>query len=316
MQTRLWFIASTVLFCSLLSPLTRATTSKGFQEISTHAMVSLGDSLTAATLADTSLVPRAGDPPMTWKDIHDRALYDNKLTLSWASGSQINSHRELLRAYLNKNSSKPIDLQMLNLSVPGARAKDIEPQVDQLILELKKGKISQIEYITLFIGNNDVCSTDTPSGTPDQKLRDQLKKAFKKLAQIHQNTPLRILMVGMPRIADLGFPEIRKAEVIRGMNCELVRDVLLKYCPQITRWKDSNDYQRAAQVVADKVQTLQEIAQDLQNQYPGSMEIVFTDALQNFPISRDLLAIDCFHPNDVGQQKVSDLLWQAQPWFK
>jgi lysophospholipase L1-like esterase len=283
--------------------------------VPTHLMVSLGDSLTAATLADTSLIPRPGEVPIDWKDIPQRALYDNKLTLSWASGTQIDSHYELIKNHIQKNRSN-VHLAMWNFSVPGARAAGIEAQVDQLITELKKGTISKVEYVTLFIGNNDACSSDSPVGTPNVKMRESIEKAFKKLALIRQQDPIKVLMIAMPRIADLGAPDIRHAEVIKGMTCELVRDVLLKYCPKLTRWNTQAEYLRAAQVVTEKVDLLRTLAQEFQARYPQNFVIHFSDALQTFPISRDLLAIDCFHPNDLGQQKVADLLWNSQPWYK
>jgi hypothetical protein len=147
-------------------------------------------------------------------------------------------------------------------------------------------------------------------------MRESIEKAFKKLALIRQQDPIKVLMIAMPRIADLGAPDIRHAEVIKGMTCELVRDVLLKYCPKLTRWNTQAEYLRAAQVVTEKVDLLRTLAQEFQARYPQNFVIHFSDALQTFPISRDLLAIDCFHPNDLGQQKVADLLWNSQPWYK
>src|SRR5439155_825991 len=123
----------------------------------------------------------------------------NKTTYSWTSGSKISSHFERLKEYLRKSRPQTF-LEVYNVSVPGATAKNLPKQVGKIVAKMKTGKFRALKYVTLMIGANDSCDD-----TPDDEFESSLLKTFEKLAEINQNEPIYVMVAGAPRIADVGM---------------------------------------------------------------------------------------------------------------
>lgn len=285
----------------------------------TYLMGAIGDSISAASLADTSAVSQSatkGRSPavaLTPGELSARSLYENKGTFSWASGQDILSHFELLSSYL-QGQADPSRLEVLNEAVPGDTTDDIGKQVGNLVWAMNGGQYSALKYVTLMIGANDACSTETPEGTPDARMRQNLMNFFAELAWIHQAEPIHVLVSSLPNIPQLGRPEIRDHSTLMGMSCEEVRSKILGFCTSLTTWNGEAEYESKLAIVEDKNHVLNQAVQDASAQYP-SLRIVYSSSLFKQKISIDMLAADCFHPNQAGQQMLSELLWRDQPWF-
>ena len=275
-------------------------------------LASLGDSLTAASLADTSLT----HPVVADRDkILDRSWkWENRKTLSWASGEKIKAHNEYLGDYLAQHGDT-VDLDTLNVANPGNRADDLENQAQKVVDKMESGDYQELTYITLLIGANDACSDETERGTPISDFKASVHKALKKLSEIKQATPLRILVSSIPKIADLAVPEIRHRRVYPGLTCHDIRVKVFHECNPLLNWKTEEEHQQKNGVVKSFNDALKEVVAEAKQLYPN-MTAVYSSALWDAQITAELLAVDCFHPNRDGQQLVSNQLWQDQPWFR
>lgn len=282
-------------------------------------MASLGDSLTAASLANlplrsTSIETDPKGPIKEWLDrqFSDGYVVANKASLSWASGTQIDSHFLKLQRYL-KGRGDESSLEILNLAFPRDTSDDLENQVRQLIQVIQSGKYSALKYVTLMIGSNDACSHGADPLVLE-RIRKNILNVFKKLSEIRQNEPIRILVIGIPQITDLGVDSIRKQRHPLGRDCAYIRDEVLHFCSSLLNWKTSGERQQKEWVVEQINRLLSEASEDASWYYPN-LDVHFTSRLSKIAIHPDLLAIDCFHLDQIGQAQVSEELWNEQPWF-
>jgi len=273
---------------------------------------SLGDSMTAATLAGTSL-DNYDNMLMTIEDYFGNTLLENKSTYSWASGTKIGSHIQLLNNFLIRNGLPPA--VAINVAVPGNTAADLSAQVDNVVKELNTGKYSGLLYVTILIGANDACSVVTPNGTPDDQMHDQFMTALAKLNSIGQASKIRVLVSSIPRVPDLDKPGIADIKTLLGFSCHNFRSNFLHECPNLLNWTTSEEYTQKTQVIEDKNALLQSAVVEAQSLYPG-LDVHYGSSIYSFQLTSDLLAIDCFHPNSFGQELVAENLWNDQPWFK
>jgi len=290
-------------------------------------MAALGDSLTAATLANAPLkiITSPMLSPLGWPFLNDviRAWFDrvsseesiiaNKQKLSWVSGEDIPSHFHLLQKHLQQ-IGEIYPLEVRNFAVPRDTSKNLDSQVQKLLQTMKSGKYSQLLYITLMIGSNDACSKETLSGTPDATMRENLRKALEKISTIRQQEPIHILIVGIPKITDLGDKNIRTIRHPFGGNCEYIRNEVLHFCDSLLTWKTPEELQEKIAVIDKKNQILEETAIEASQKFPN-LQIKFTKGLERLLITPDVLALDCFHVDKFGQTQISQELWGEQPWF-
>jgi len=170
-----------------------------------YLMAVLGDSISAGSLADVP-IPLQGTPEekvRKWADegVSAQLVITNKSTYSWASGLKIRSQYRLLRTWLQKNDPGR-RLDVLNVAWPGDRAVDLPAQVERVVEAMASGRYESLYYVTLLIGANDACAS--AQGTPLVKMREQLMQALTRLSSIRQSEPIRVFVVGIPRIPDLG----------------------------------------------------------------------------------------------------------------
>lgn len=313
------------LFCFVkagASPAVGAPTSRHL------LMVTFGDSLSAATFADTSLRRIEAslnstkkkpdndfqDSLKKWLDrrFSDGYSIENKATLSWATGTKLSSHYQLLQKYLQEvGESQPLDV--LNFAFPRDQTDDLDQQVRRLLDAMKSGKYSVLKYVTLMIGSNDACNK-VRNETSLQKMRMNLMSAFGKIAQIHQAERIRILIVGIPQITELGSEYIRRLPHPLGRDCEYVRNHILHFCDSLLTWKTAQEKEEKDAIVEEKNRLIEETSWEAAKQYPH-LDIYFTRRLSEVAVTEDILAADCFHLNQLGQTQVSQELWKVQPWF-
>ncbi|MCM2322288.1 MAG: SGNH/GDSL hydrolase family protein [Oligoflexia bacterium] len=281
-------------------------------------MVVLGDSISAGTLSDIP-IPRGPDAirnVVQWytEGQEASAIIENKVRYSWASGNRIRSQYALLKAYLRRRGEKR-RLEVLNVSVPGAQTADLPEQAEQVVEAMQSGKYSAIVYLTLLIGSNDACSKHYDGGVPVPKMRASLVRTFEILSRALNGTRLPVLLVGIPRIPDLGEDRIRNGPTLFGLSCERVRNRILKLCNPLLMWESWDEYDRNMLVVEERNRMFRLFTDELNQRLP-EFDVFYTNRLYNLEIPREILAADCFHPNRFGQEIISLQVWDDQPWFK
>ncbi len=280
-----------------------------------YLMGTIGDSISAATFADSSVNVR-----WVGETLEDEMLLrvpflgnqENKETLSWSSGGEIPSHFMRLTQFL-KQTAPGASLQVLNVAVPGEKTEGILAQAEAIVDAMKSGNYASVKYITLMIGANDACSKDFENGTPLQDMTEQMRAAFKKLADIRQDEPIRILVSGMPRIPDLGRAEFANTTSALGYSCRAIRRIH-GFCKSLLNWEGEAEYAKKLEVVKDRNLLLGTMVREASAAY-SNMQVVFTDQFYNTDIKPAWLSADCFHPNTTGQTELANRLWAAQPWF-
>lgn len=285
---------------------------------SQYLMANIGDSMTAATFADTTtFLPFSFFQTLRGELAADSfqtlALIENKKSYSWASGRWIDSHYMKLRQSMRyENSNDTLDV--MNVAVPGSEAKDTLIQAQKVVDAMKSGSYLELKYVTLLIGANDACSSSSSVGTPHEVFREHLRATIRKLAEIQQKEPIRVLVSSIPNIPVLGRPEIAKHTTMGVMSCDFFRHEVLGFCKSLTRWDNDADFDEKVLSIIEKNEIIHAVVEEAAQLYPN-LQLVYSDALYRFEITTDLLAMDCFHPNQKGQEELSQILWHDQHWF-
>ncbi|MBC7397570.1 MAG: hypothetical protein H7333_09010 [Bdellovibrionales bacterium] len=281
-------------------------------------MVSFGDSITAAAFANTS----AGLPTSFLPSILNLAnistlfrqnlketVVENKQFWSWASGIAISSHYNRLKSYFRGSERR--ELQIVNMAVSGSIASDVLLQVKKFSAAMERKPDTEIAYVTIMVGANDACN-----GVSLDESAAKLTEALDLLAKIPQRGKLKILVSSMPDVTQLGQPRIRNH--LTGtffLSCEKIRSRLLRFCNPLTHWSDDAELLANLGVIQDMNTVLANVATDA-NLHHGNLDVRYSNALSKHPLTFGILAADCFHPNIRGQQQISEVLWNDQPWFK
>lgn len=288
-----------------------------------YVMGVLGDSISAATFADTRVdeIPPSSDvrsaedvqPFFEARKLEPQFLIENKRAYSWASGRSIDSHFWRLKNIIERKSDKTETLVVFNVAVPGNEAVHMKGQAERFIEALTIGDYESVKYITFMVGSNDACAEEE-GGTPNDKMAKQLLEAFATLATIKQEERIKILISSVPKIPDLSQSEFLHVKTLGFLTCDQVRHELLKPCNRLTVWKTAEEYYSKMAVVDEKNQVLVHVMHEAQELFP-SLEFFFSRKFYDATIQPHWLAADCFHPSSNGQQEISDLLWAEQPWF-
>jgi lysophospholipase L1-like esterase len=280
-------------------------------------MASAGDSITAATFADTRSNPTPGHFS-TWSDEREKGtnrefrtyfFYENKDTYSWASGRWLDSHFVQLRKFL-KNHDPAADLDILNVAIPGNESKDLPAQADRIVAAMNSGHYTNLKYLTLLIGANDACASVRP-----QTAADHLSLFFEKIAAISQNEKIRILVSGLPPIPLLGTKKVRQHRTLGIFTCEYLRNEVLKLCGNMTTWESEEEYRQKTDEILYFNEAIRTTIRQTEARHPN-LEIAFSETFTHYDIPLRFLAFDCFHPNRAGQEEISRFLWEDQHWFK
>lgn len=281
----------------------------------------LGDSIAAGTLADVP-IPFAPTPEQQVRDWYDsgiepQLIYTNKRALSWGSGEKIRSHFKLLQEWLARSVSGP--LEVANFAHPGDESAHLQGQVKRLLSLLEEGRHQGLLYAAISIGSNDACSFDHPSRVDIRQLRRNFIEALSALAKGARRwgagrEPLRVLLVGVPRIPNLGDPSISNARTLFGLSCSMVRDRILRFCTPLTMWQGREEYLQRLAVVEQVNAVIRSVAIEASAEISG-LEVFYSDRLYQLEIPLGALAADCFHPGRWAQQEISLQTWRDQPWF-
>jgi lysophospholipase L1-like esterase len=292
-------------------------------------MAAVGDSLSAATLADTSLsVPTDPLGNLLWRLFEHNhfifdgimsgdALYTNRYTLSWSTGTDVQSHYRRLKQWLDGHSADTVQLDRMNVAIPGGMSETLQGQMEKVVDRVNSEGYDSLALVTVSIGADDACADHLPGVIPNEVFKENLRKAFRTLGQLQQAEPIRVLLVSIPRAPDTGKRYIRHAFTWGLLHCGFVRRHLATYCTRLTSWNTLEEYRTLMTYVEDKNLALAEIAQEISgNPAYGHLELYFSPVTFENRVIPEELAADCFHPNYAGQEKMAEKLWDDQPWFK
>jgi len=318
------FFGSVGVLLSLTLGITRASAGTRVSEL----MVTAGDSISAGFLSnwraqriDQKSAPDADEsdfPPhpryaIPWWRIRLGQALNHKYTLSWSSGFDLSSHYLRLKADLAQ-SEPGVDLKIMNVAFSGAVVADLDRQADAILSAWRSRKYRNIPYLTLTIGANDTCAPWFEGGNPDSEIEAGIRGFFTKLAGIRQPKPIRVLVAAIPKIPDLGKPEILHHWLTPKMTCEYRMRYRDHYCNSLIFWSNAEEYRKDVAIVEHKNDVIRNLLAELSRELP-QFEFAFGESLYRKPITISVLSKDCFHPNPEGQTMISELLWADQPWF-
>lgn len=284
-----------------------------------YLMVSLGDSITAGTFADTSMILNQEPPLGPWDPTRLSSLssigvdipflFENKATLSWSSGESIQSHFIHLKNYLALTDPDGV-LTVANFSYPGDETKNLPGQVDRLLSEYASGGYQSLKYVTILIGADDACIQ-----APTINTRVNLEVAFARIAQISQSERIKVFVALLPPIPELGRDEIRYHNTLGYFTCEYIRNKVIKECNPVLYSNNTDDFLAKMADIDERNNQIRQAVENAAAQFKN-LDLFIGKTLEHHNLALEYLAADCFHPNRSGQEQLSEKLWQEQPWFK
>jgi lysophospholipase L1-like esterase len=301
------------------------------QQPKRYLMAAMGDSITAGFLAATSLdwfnsttqdyqndidafmenlAENIGQNPFTSNMDGDMAhIFESRSTLSWATGKLIPSQYMLVKAKILE-TEPTAKVSAYNIAVSGGVTQDLLNEVDGITAKMNTGHYDALKYVTLLIGNNDVCQN-----LDQTTMRNNLHETFRRLSLIKQSEPIRVLMSGIPRINDVGAPAVQGSHTLFNMTCGQLRNEITKTCLPMAQWSTADQYAALTQLIQATNELLSDAADDANKSFKN-LNVVFSNRLFDETIAPTDLAVDCFHPNANTQARISQGLWNDQPWYK
>lgn len=203
-----------------------------------------------------------------------------------------------------------------SVSWSGDSSFDLTRQVDHALMwSQAKSANGGPDYVTVLIGANDVCADSVDQMTADRDYYNNVDTAISRLVSANPNT--KIMISSLPDINSLS--DVAKRSRLLGFapygRCE---DIWRKtnLCYTLTRRPaGSLDDHLVSEKVISINRMLSEITERV-NQQTGKQTIVFSSETYNKPFSDKDISIDCFHPNEEGQNVIAKTTWEQSFWSK
>lgn len=239
------------------------------------SMAAIGDSITqAANLDGTTL--GSSNPQHSWSTGYD-------------SGDIILSHYERIVA---KNST--ISGKNYNDAVSGAKMVDAPAQADKAVTQ-------NVEYVTLLMGGNDVCTSSRDTMTSVADYERYYRSAMSKLSTGLPNA--KIYVVSVPDVYQLW-------KLFNTNNTAKMVWRSFKICQSMLNSTNTEaDRQFVRQRNIDFNTVLKNVcAEYAQCRYDG-------DAIFKYQFTKsDVSSVDYFHPSKTGQKNIAATSWAAGYW--
>jgi lysophospholipase L1-like esterase len=251
-----------------------ATLSTSAAPVYPNSMASLGDSITRAF--NTSWFPFIDAPANSW---------------STGTSATVNSLYLRIRA-LNPN----INGKNYNYAVSGAKMVDLAGQVAKVP--------TNIEYVTILMGANDVCTSSEGSMTAVATFRSQFQSALTSLTARAPNA--RIFVVSIPDI-------YRLWDLFKNNSSARSRWATYRICQSMLANPTSTaqaDVDRRARVRQRNIDFNTQLA-EVCALYPKCRfdgNVAFYTAF----VASDVSSRDYFHPSLAGQAKLALVAWGAE----
>jgi len=286
-----------------------------------NSIGALGDSMTAAALA--SYKRQEGILP--WKQVSflltvieygltkDYGVLESR-ELSCATGitdgARVVSHAHRL-GYLNLER----EVQIYNAAVSGEIVDDVLHQQWPAMREWSERELGQAapDYVTILIGANDVCADKTDQMT---STNDYYNKLYRTVEDIMVRSPkTRIMISTLPNIEKLrkvaanarlmGWGPFSKCQ-------DLWRTINL--CYTLTLEDNFAERQKVKERVDDFNIAMHEVARSINADFADHVRV--TNKTFEVDFTANDLSMDCFHPNPLGQEKLSKVTWSDTWWGK
>jgi lysophospholipase L1-like esterase len=268
-STRLFaLLAAIVCLIAAHSPSATATV------VYPNSIASTGDSITRAF--------NTGDTPFL-----------DAPSNSWSTGSNSTVQSMYLRI-LAKNPA--ISGQNYNVARTGAKVRDVPDMISVI-------NLLQVDYVTILIGANDVCTSSESTMTPVDTFRTNFQTALQRLADGTPNA--RVYVASIPNIYNLW-------SVLKGNFAARSTWSLLGICQSMLAnplSTSSTDIARRDRVRQHNINLNAQIQQvcALYPQCRFDNNAVFNTTF----VSSDVSTRDYFHPSVAGQAKLANVTWQA-----
>ncbi|MBB5827538.1 GDSL-type esterase/lipase family protein [Micromonospora carbonacea] len=212
---------------------------------------------------------------------------------SWSTGDglRVDSHYQRL---LDRNSK--LRGAAHNHAKPGARAAALAGQAEAAVRD-------RADYVTVLIGANDACRDDVAAMTPAATFRKQVDEG------------LRVLRTGRPkaRVLVVSVPDLYRLWEVGHTDSRAVRAWGHGVCPALLANATSTapaDAARRAKV-RDRIDAYNAQLKSACRAY-GSRCRYDGGAVHRVRFTLDLVnALDWFHPNVAGQDRLADATWGA-----
>jgi len=211
---------------------------------------------------------------------------------NWSTGENkdglVYSHYKRMKEIIEGNIST------YNSSVSGAKSDQLEDQAREILDK-------DIDYLTILIGANDVCSW---TGKYDKNI-EEYKKNVENVVKIFidNNPQIKILIAPIPNLYNLW-------EVGNSKSCQFMWDIA-QICSPLLHSSRTEDERLAFSERTFKANNrLNEIA----NEYPNNVR--YDPTLEDYEFEwEDVSPKDCFHPSIKGQNLISELTW-GTGWYR
>jgi len=298
-----------------------------------RSMGALGDSMTAAALANF----KRQDGIWPWSQAYlageaavlgvlfggfgtDAAMkVVDRRHLSWATGidplHRMMSHGSRLN-YMTKGNVK-----LGNFAISGAHAGPREGYRSNLVdaqlpnlLQWSRETLGQEapDYVVILIGANDICEENTDEMTPVNVYQNRVATAVDTV--LARNPASHVLISSIPNIEALR-ETAREARLMPPVlsRCEDVwKMAYAKHCGTLTMEADPLERQKISQRVREYNFALKDIADSRSAQLGDRVR--FAEKTYEAQLTPDLLSVDCFHPNPLGQDLIAASTWESSWW--
>ena len=216
------------------------------------------------------------------------SLGDRK-DLSWSTGLrddlQVKSHAFFL------SNLYETEVITKNVAVAGARSNQIDSQLKSMLS-------FNPDYVTILIGANDACSWN--GSEAEQRLVGFERDVGNAIEELVQKNPnIKLLLAAVPdlkRLRDLGIKN----------GCQRKWD-LYGICRQ---YLGRNSTIAGRNQVVENLNQINEVLRMVSTKWPD--HVAFSQATSEFEFEfSDVSTIDCFHPSIAGQNKISEVSFQA-----
>ena len=242
-----------------------------------RSMASTGDSITRAY--NTGFFPYIDNPSASW---------------STGTSSAVRSH------YTRLLARKPaISGHVYNDAKSGAKMIDLAGQ-------LTTAGTQRVDYVTVLMGGNDVCTSSEATMTSVATFRSQFTVAMQTITSNSPST--RVYVVSIPNVYNL-WSVLKDNFTARAVWALFGVCQSMLANPESTAQADIDRRARVLQRDIDFNATLQAVcALYIQCRFDGYA--VFNTTF----VASDITSRDYFHPSTAGQAKLAAVTWSAGYW--
>ena len=232
--------------------------------------------------------------------------------LSWSTGvtdrGQVRSHAFRILE-LNPN------LTYLNVAIPGTHTIEVAPKELPALhaWSLRNTNQDFPDYVTLFIGANDICQ-DSVRDIPSP---NEYERNIRKITQAILSSPnSHLLILPIPRFDTLR-KNIAEADVFGALGFGIANKCkqvwrMAPICRTLMEDLSPLDQKRVYGHIKEYNQVLHRIVKESRAALGDRIRIA--TALESRELRPDDVSIDCFHPNFHMQNEVAETAWRYSWW--